>query len=139
MKAILGTIFMTALSSQFAAADPVTAPQTVELGQFSVSMGVKDIQKSFEFYQKLGFEKIVGDIAQKWLILRNSTNNSVIGLFQDGREGIGLTFNPLDVRNVQQQLKTRGIAFDTEASGSAGPGFAYLKDPDGHVILLDQH
>jgi catechol 2,3-dioxygenase-like lactoylglutathione lyase family enzyme len=112
---------------------------SVELGQFSASMGVKDIQKSFGFYKKLGFERIVGDIAQKWLILKNRSNGTFIGLFEDGREGISLTFNPLDVRAVQQQLKNQGIVFESEVAGGSGPGFATVKDPDGHLILLDQH
>lgn len=122
----------------------------MHLGAFSVSLAVKDIQASFDFYQKLGFVQFHGDIEQKWLILKNG--ETVIGLFEGMFESNILTFNPgwdssannlddfTDVREIQKQLKASGITLTSEADEStSGPASVTLVDPDGNVILLDQH
>ncbi|MBU8732169.1 MULTISPECIES: VOC family protein [Cytobacillus] len=122
----------------------------MKLGAFSVSLTVKDINKSKEFYEKLGFEALGGDIAQNWLILKNE--NCVIGLFQGMFEKNILTFNPgwnqnaenlegfTDIRELQKQLKEQGIQIINEADESgAGPASFTLEDPDGNAILFDQH
>ena len=122
----------------------------MKLGAFSVSLTVKDIKKSKEFYEKLGFEAFGGDIAQNWLILKNE--NCVIGLFQGMFEKNILTFNPgwnqnaenlegfTDIRKLQKQLKEQGIPIINEADESgAGPASFTLEDPDGNAILFDQH
>ncbi len=122
----------------------------MELGAFSISLCVKDIRISRDFYFKLGFEIFGGNIAQNWLILKN--DSCVIGLFQGMFEGNILTFNPgwdqdakpvpdfTDVRKIQQRLKEEGITLETEADpNSSGPAHLVLKDPDGNVIMLDQH
>ncbi len=122
----------------------------MELGAFSVSLNVRDIQQSYEFYKKLGFEQMGGNIDQKWLILRNGT--TVIGLFQGMFEKNILTFNPgwdqnaanlenfQDVREIQKQLKAAGLSLDKEADeNTSGPEHVVLQDPDGNVIMLDQH
>lgn len=122
----------------------------MKLGAFSISLNVKDIQKSQEFYTKLGFETFGGDISQNWLILKNE--NSIIGLFQGIIEKNTLTFNPgwnenaenlqsfTDVRELQQQLKEKGIDMLSEADESSeGPAYFILEDPDGNPILVDQH
>ena len=116
------------------------AGEPVELGQSSLSLQVTDINKSKDFYEKLGFKKIAGDIKEKWLILKNPSSGSVVGIFQDHfKERFRMTYNPKDVRYIQRQLKERGIQFVKEADGGTGPAHAILKDPDGNVILLDQH
>lgn len=122
----------------------------MQLGAFSVSLAVEDIQASFDFYQKLGFVQFHGDIEQKWLILKNG--ETVIGLFEGMFDTNILTFNPgwdssannlddfTDVREIQKQLKASGITLTSEADEStSGPASATLIDPDGNVILLDQH
>lgn len=122
----------------------------MNLGAFSVSLSVKDIHQSKEFYEQLGFTQFGGDIEQNWVILKNG--DAVIGLFQGMFEGNVLTFNPKwnqsadtveglpDVRDIQKHLKEQGIAMIQEADEAAeGPGSAMLADPDGNVILLDQH
>jgi catechol 2,3-dioxygenase-like lactoylglutathione lyase family enzyme len=122
----------------------------MELGAFSVSLAVKDIQASKDFYEKLGFEAFMGDISQNWLILRNGEH--VIGLFQGMFERNILTFNPgwdsqarkvesfTDVRELQRQLKAGGVQLISEADeGTTGPASLMLVDPDGNTILLDQH
>jgi lactoylglutathione lyase len=122
----------------------------MQLGAFSVSLAVKDIQTSFDFYQKLGFVQFHGDIEQKWLILKNG--ETVIGLFEGMFESNILTFNPgwdssatnlddfTDVREIQKHLKASGVTLTSEADEStSGPASATLVDPDGNVILLDQH
>jgi lactoylglutathione lyase len=122
----------------------------MKLGAFSVSLNVKDIEASKSFYEKLGFQTLGGDITQKWLILKNE--NTVIGLFQDMFEKNILTFNPgwdqnaknidsfTDVRDLQKQLKEKGIKILTEADESTeGPAHLTLEDPDGNQILIDQH
>jgi lactoylglutathione lyase len=109
----------------------------MDLGTFSVSLAVKDIHASKAFYEKFGFVVIDGNIQENWLILRNDT--AIIGLFQDMFEHNILTFNPLDVRAIQRDLKAQGITFALEADEtSEGPAHATLADPDGNQILLDQ-
>lgn len=122
----------------------------MQLGAFSVSLSVKDLAASRAFYEKLGFEQAGGDPEQNWLILRNGT--TTIGLFQGMFEGNLLTFNPgwsataepldefEDVRRIQSQLKADGLEILSEADeSSSGPASLMLRDPDGNVILLDQH
>ncbi|MEL6599914.1 MAG: VOC family protein [Pseudomonadota bacterium] len=120
------------------------------LGAFSISLSVKDLAKSEEFYAKLGFVRTGGDPDQNWLILKNG--DTIIGLFQGMFEGNLLTFNPgwnqqaemlesfTDVRDIQKKLKSDGIDFHSEADEStAGPASFTIADPDGNVILVDQH
>jgi lactoylglutathione lyase len=122
----------------------------MELGAFSVSLSVKDIQASKPFYEKLGFEVFGGDITQNWLILKNGS--TVIGLFQGMFENNILTFNPgwdqiatkiesfTDIRDIQRQLKAKGIKLKAEADeNTSGPASFMLADPDGNAILFDQH
>ena len=122
----------------------------MDLGAFSVSLSVKDIEASREFYEKLGFEPIGGNADDNWLILRNGDH--VIGLFQGMFEKNILTFNPgwdqqcnetdsfTDVREIQRALKERGLALVSEADeASQGPASLTLIDPDGNPILIDQH
>lgn len=122
----------------------------MDLGAFSISLAVKDINASRDFYAKLGFEEAGGDADQGWLILRNSEH--VIGLFQGMFEKNMLTFNPgwdqqcgelesfTDVRELQQRLKGNGVAFESEADESSeGPASFVVIDPDGNPILIDQH
>jgi len=121
----------------------------MELGAFSVSLAVKDLQASRQFYEKLGFTKFAGD-ARNWLILKNADH--VIGLFQGMFEKNILTFNPgwdtnaqplgtfTDVRELQRRLRADGIQFATEADEhGTGPASFMVLDPDGNPILVDQH
>lgn len=122
----------------------------MELGAFSVSLTVKDIEASQSFYEKLGFQVFGGDAAQNWLILKNGDH--VIGLFQGMFEQNILTFNPgwdqdgnpvdsfSDVREVQRALKAQGLGIVDEADESTtGPASFIVIDPDGNPILIDQH
>ena len=122
----------------------------MELGNFSISLAVKDIQASKAFYEKLGFEAFMGDISQNWLIMRNGEH--AIGLFQGMFERNILTFNPgwdssaqtldtfTDVREIQKQLKAQGVQLLSEADeGTTGPASLMVMDPDGNTILVDQH
>jgi catechol 2,3-dioxygenase-like lactoylglutathione lyase family enzyme len=122
----------------------------MKLGACSISLAVKDIHASKEFYEKLGFTKLGGDINQKWLILKNG--NSIIGLFQGMFEQNIITFNPGwdenaqnidefdDVRTIQNHLKSSGIQLTSEADeNTTGPAHITLTDPDGNNILIDQH
>ncbi len=122
----------------------------MELGAFSVSLAVKDLAASQAFYEKLGFQLFGGDAAQNWLIMKNGA--SIIGLFQGMFENNILTFNPgwdqdaktledfSDVRHLQRALKAEGLSFIQEADeSSSGPASFVLLDPDGNVILVDQH
>jgi catechol 2,3-dioxygenase-like lactoylglutathione lyase family enzyme len=122
----------------------------MELGAFSVSLAVKDIEASKSFYEKLGFSPMGGHQSQGWLILKNGS--TVIGLFQGMFETNILTFNPgwdqsasplvsfMDVREVQKSLDSQGLAMTTRADpDSSGPAHIILADPDGNVIMLDQH
>jgi lactoylglutathione lyase len=122
----------------------------MDLGNFSVSLAVKDIEASKVFYQKLGFAVFGGDQSQNWLIMKNGQH--VIGLFQGMFEKNILTFNPgwnsdaqklssfTDVRVLQRQLKERGLSLISEADeSSTGPASFMIADPDGNTILVDQH
>ena len=122
----------------------------MDLGAFSISLAVKDIHASKAFYEKLGFEEMGGDISQNWVILKNGDH--VIGLFQGMFEGNMLTFNPgwdqntnqldpfTDIRDIQKELICQGIDLITKVEESSqGPAHIMLSDPDGNMILIDQH
>ena len=122
----------------------------MDLGSFSVSLSVKDIAASQEFYKKLGFEQIGGNADDNWLIMRNGSH--VIGLFQGMFERNVMTFNPgwdqqanetetfTDVREIQKTLKDQGVTFASEADEATdGPASCMVMDPDGNPILIDQH
>lgn len=122
----------------------------MQLGAFSLSLSVKDLEASRAFYEKLGFQSFGGDASQGWLILKNG--DCLIGLFKGMFEKNMLTFTPgwdnnaqpldsfTDVRDLQRQLKTQGLEFQTEADESTtGPAYFLIVDPDGNPILVDQH
>nr|WP_154223061.1 VOC family protein [Marinicella rhabdoformis] len=115
-----------------------------------MSLNVADLVVSKTFYEKLGFKAVGGDVEQGWLIMRNG--DSTIGLFQGMFDSNIMTFNPGwdaqnqvlsefdDVRVIQKQLKSQGVDLMSEADeSSSGPGSMMLTDPDGNVILIDQH
>lgn len=123
----------------------------MHLGAFSISLSVKDLQASREFYGHLGFMPFAGDAAHGWVILRN-LDGHVIGLFQGMFEGNMLTFNPgwdqsaqpladfTDVRELQRRLKAAGVTLTSEADESTtGPASFVAIDPDGNPVLVDQH
>ena len=122
----------------------------MELGAFSISLAVKDIEASRAFYEMFGFTVFGGDASQNWLILKNGDHK--IGLFQGMFEKNTLTFNPgwdsnantldtfTDVRDLQRQLKAQGVQLMTEADETTtGPASFLAVDPDGNPILVDQH
>ncbi len=122
----------------------------MDLGAFSVSLAVKDIHASEQFYTKLGFTVFGGNAEEKWLIMKNGDH--IIGLFEGMFENNILTFNPgwdqnaeplesfQDIRDIQQELKAEGIKFDSEAdTNTTGPASFAISDPDGNMILVDQH
>jgi predicted enzyme related to lactoylglutathione lyase len=122
----------------------------MELGAFSISLNVKDIHASKEFYEHLGFKVFAGDIEKNYLIMKNG--NALIGLFQGMFENNLLTFNPGwdenanklddfdDVRTIQKHLKNKGVALLSEADETTtGPANFIISDPDGNTILIDQH
>ncbi len=117
---------------------------------FSISLSVKDIHASKKFYEDLGFSVLGGDIKKNYLIMKN--DNALVGLFQGMFENNILTFNPgwdengkntdsfQDVRDIQKVLKSKGISLITEADeATEGPASIMVSDPDGNVILIDQH
>ena len=127
-----------------------TRKMDMQLGTFSISLAVKDINASKEFYEKLGFKAVGGDVKRNYLILQNETSS--IGLFQGMFEKNTLTYNPgwdrncntlaeyQDVRDIQQELKKRGLTPVVAADEStSGPAFLTLVDPDGNPVLIDQH
>jgi len=137
------------LSSAQPGADQAKGNTKMRLGNFSVSLAVKDLTASREFYEKLGF-RVIGGNGKNWSILQNET--ATIGLFQGMFEKNILTFNPGwdrngatlpefdDVRDIQKTLASKGVKFATKADESTtGPASCVLVDPDGNQILLDQH
>ncbi|GJM45226.1 MAG: hypothetical protein DHS20C21_20680 [Gemmatimonadota bacterium] len=122
----------------------------MELGAFSISLAVKDLQASRDFYEKFGFRAFAGEAEQNWLIMKNGDH--AIGLFQGMFDKNVLTFNPgwdsnaaslkafTDVRELQRQLKAAGVTLVSEADeGTTGPASFTALDPDGNPILVDQH
>ena len=123
----------------------------MELGAFSVSLSVQDLTKSKAFYEKLGFTVFGGEPEQNWLIMKNGEH--LIGLFQGMFEENMLTFNPgwdqdanelqafMDVRDIQVELEQQGIQLieEVDETNSEGPAYIMLADPDGNMILIDQH
>ena len=120
------------------------------LGAFSISLNVKDIKKSFDFYSKLGFKMIGGKLSDHWVIMKQ--DEAVIGLFQGMIEKNTITFNPgwnqnaeevnpfNDIRVIQRQLMSKGIVLKRSADFTTkGPEYIELIDPDGNPILIDQH
>ena len=149
MKKILFS-FLLLSQLAFAQENNTSNQKNMELGAFSISLKVKDIKKSVEYYEKLGFTYKAGNIDQNWIVLKNGS--SVIGLFQGYIEENTLTFNPgwdqsasevnpfTDVREIQKKLKEKGVKVDREANESTkGPEYTVLTDPDGNSILIDQH
>jgi len=122
----------------------------MDLGNFSVSLAVNDIEASRIFYEKLGFSVFWGEESQRWLIMKNGEH--LIGLFQGILERNSLTFNPgwdndganvdefTDIRELQRQLKSAGVSFVSEVDDAgSGPGSFVITDPDGNPIIIDQH
>jgi catechol 2,3-dioxygenase-like lactoylglutathione lyase family enzyme len=124
--------------------------EALKLGAFSMSLNVKSLKDSKQFYEYLGFSVLAGSFEKNYLILKNE--NTLIGLFQGMFEGNILTFNPGwdergqniknfdDIRIIEQQLKSKGVKIDLEIdSSTTGPASLMLTDPDGNIILFDQH
>ncbi len=143
----LGLLTMSFVSSKN---EEKHVEKPIKLGVFSLSLSVKDLKASKAFYEYLGFSKMGGDMASNYLIMKNE--NTIIGIFQGMFEGNMLTFNPGwdvnaknvkkfdDIRVIQKHLKSKNIALTMEADEkTTGPASVMLTDPDGNVILLDQH
>jgi len=122
----------------------------MDLGAFSISLAVKDLEASRTFYEKFGFKVFAGDASQNWLIMKNGDH--AIGLFQGMFEKNILTFNPgwdrnaqklakfTDVRELQRQLMDQGVQLQQQADESTtGPASFVAVDPGGNPILVDQH
>ncbi|MBU2949196.1 VOC family protein [Tamlana agarivorans] len=122
----------------------------MKLGAFSMSLNVKDLKVSQVFYENLGFAIFAGNLEMNYLIMKNG--NALIGLFQGMFENNILTFNPGwdenatplkdydDVRSIQDHLKSKNISLNSEAdNNTTGPANIILTDPDGNLILIDQH
>lgn len=143
-------LFAAWLSIQDPQAKETPTDPALQLGNFSVSLNVKDLAASQAFYEKLDFKQVGGNPAQRWVVLQNGT--TTIGLFQGMFERNMLTFNPgwnakkealkefEDVRELQTKLKKRGLVLKPEADPATdGPAYFMLADPDGNPILVDQH
>lgn len=150
MGYFLNTVFAQKSASVNIDKHQTENPNSMKLGAFSISLSVKDLKTSKEFYEKLGFNVFAGSMKQNYLIMKNE--NALIGLFQGMFQGNILTFNPGwdenannlenfdDIRVIQKQLKASGLELSSEADESTkGPASLMTTDPDGNVILLDQH
>ena len=122
----------------------------MKLGVFSISLAVKDIKASKQFYETLGFSQFAGSLEQNYLIMKNE--KSLVGLFQGMFENNIMTFNPGwdenakklaifdDVRDIQKHLKNNQIKLESEADETtSGPASFVVMDPDGNAVLVDQH
>lgn len=141
---IAGLLLATAVQAQ-----PPARSNAMQLGNFSVSLTVRDIEASKAFYEKLGFTQVFGNPAQHWVIMQNGTTN--IGLFQGMFPRNALTFNPgwdhqgnptagfEDVRAIQHRLRDAGLDTGAAIDSASGPASFTVTDPDGNPILFDQH
>jgi predicted enzyme related to lactoylglutathione lyase len=155
MKALTPTLagamaLIAIVGATTARSTQATEKKTMELGNFSVSLAVKDIRASKAFYEKLDFKEVGGKLEQNWIVLQNGTAR--IGLFQGMFAKNIMTFNPgwtkdketlmdfQDVRDLQRTLKARGLTLATEADETTeGPAHFMVTDPDGNTLLFDQH
>ncbi len=155
MKALIHTVvgalaFAAFVGSASAQSTPVREKKTMEFGNFSVSLAVKDIKASKAFYEKLDFVPVAGKLEQNWIVLHNGSAR--MGLFHGMFDKNIMTFNPgwskdretlpcfQDVRELQRTLRARGITMTIEADDKTeGPAYFQLTDPDGNTILVDQH
>jgi len=155
IRALVGALALIAIVATASAQSTPTTPagekKTMDLGNFSVSLNVKDIKASMAFYEKLDFKVVAGKLEQKWIVLQNG--NTRIGLFQGMFDKNIMTFNPgwtkaketmkefQDVREIQRTLKARGITTVAPEADEKTEGPAYFKvtDPDGNTLLFDQH
>lgn len=146
----LNTIFEQKPASENKEKTKTVKQNNMKLGAFSISLSVKDLKTSKEFYEKLGFNTFAGSMEQNYLIMKN--DNALIGLFQGMFKGNILTFNPgwdekasnienfEDIREIQKHLTNSGLTLTSKADEKTkGPASLMLTDPDGNVILLDQH
>jgi len=155
IRALVGALASIAIVATASAQSTPTTPagekKTMDLGNFSVSLNVKDINASMAFYEKLDFKVVAGKLEQKWIVLQRG--NTRIGLFQGMFDKNIMTFNPgwtkdketmkefQDVRELQRTLKARGITTIAPEADEKTEGPAYFKvtDPDGNTLLFDQH
>ena len=157
MKAFIYMLTLTAALALIAIASSAATPstpadekKTMDLGNFSVSLNVKDIKASMAFYEKLDFKVVAGKLEQNWIVLQSG--NARIGLFQGMFDKNIMTFNPgwtkdketlkdfQDVRELQRTLKARGLKIAPEANETTeGPAYFMVSDPDGNTLLFDQH
>ncbi len=157
MKAIVLALTLAGAVASAAIAGTAAAPPaantekvSMELGNFSVSLAVKDIKASKAFYEKLDFKVVAGKLEQNWIVLQSG--NARIGLFQGMFDKNIMTFNPgwtkdketlknfQDVRELQRALKARGLSMAPEADETTdGPAYFQVTDPDGNTLLFDQH
>jgi len=157
MKALTFTLTLAAALTSIAIASTAATPaapldekKPMDLGNFSVSLNVKDIKASKAFYEKLDFKVVAGKLEQNWLVLQSG--NARIGLFQGMFDKNIMTFNPgwtkdkeamkefQDVRELQRTLKSRGLTIAPEADEKTeGPAYFKVTDPDGNTLLFDQH
>ena len=146
----VASLFAVILATNAPQNQPAKKDEPVQLGNFCISLTVKDIKASKAFYEKLDFKQVSGNLDQNWIVLQNGTTK--IGLFHGMFDKNTLTFNPgwdanketlkefQDVRELQCTLKARGMKLQPEADEkSDGPAFFALVDPDGNPILVDQH
>ncbi|GJM45315.1 MAG: hypothetical protein DHS20C21_21570 [Gemmatimonadota bacterium] len=138
MKIVLLVVIPVLIACVGQAMSAGSSGKKVDLGGFSISLAVKDIQASRAFYETLGFEAYDDHADENWLILKNGP--ATIGLFQGMFENNIITFTPGDVRSIQRRVKAAGITPVTEADETTdGPAHMVLTDPDGNNVLLDQH
>lgn len=142
--------WIAGLGAGIALSTHATEKKPMDLGNFSVSLTVKDIKAAKAFYEKLDFKEVAGKMEQNWVVLQNG--EARIGLFQGMFDKNLMTFNPgwnkdketlkdfQDVREIQRTLKSRGVTLVTEADEKTeGPAYFMVKDPDGNTLLFDQH
>jgi catechol 2,3-dioxygenase-like lactoylglutathione lyase family enzyme len=107
-----------------------------------VTVGVTDVERSVEFYKRLGLEQIVANYPHyaRFVCPDGDSTFSLQGVEADETLPKQLTsvhFECEDLDERVAELKTNGIEFDVDPTDM--PYLwreAFLRDPDGNVIVL---
>ena len=108
----------------------------MDLGEHYPCLDVRDLARSIEFYEKLGFRMIEDHRAENWAVLQH--NNMALCLFQGHiRENL-INFRGGDIPAIERAALARGLVFETAARRHPdGSWSAEIRDPDGNCIFFN--
>jgi catechol 2,3-dioxygenase-like lactoylglutathione lyase family enzyme len=107
----------------------------MNLGWFVVSLNVRDIERSVEFYEKLGFQIATGSVESRVVTVQKG--NCRLALYQGFLDPpvTQLIFWQGDVDEITGYLTNKGLHWEPSKAKGPGKG-AMLMDPDGHPLYF---